>query len=329
MIGESKGGCTSLALIGNFTNFLPTTAHGLTSVGFPTVFPLSFRFHDSTSLTNCVDYRNPMLAFDIIVTWILFVVLRPRPMVLYWCLVCIGYWHIILFSQPRGSPPSLSTAFGTFLPTLFVAYALWRLAFRFTLPPFAKIPLEGAVWYLAPFWTGVLANLTTERIPISRLLASDLSKRPGAITTLVIIIAVLAVLVINQVRVIRKTGWFPYYFGWYILGGLAMLVMGLLPGLQLRLHHYIIAIILIPGTAFPTRLSAIYQGFLLGLFLNGTAAFGFASILQTTAEVFVRLLLHFAALHLFSIAPTRWTARIIFANFPDQFDKLQRVNRFG
>ena len=241
-------------------------------------------------------------------------------MVLYWCLVCIGYWHISLFSQPQASPPALSTAFGTFLPTLFVAYALWRLGFRFTLPPFTKIPLEGAVWYLAPFWTGVLANLTTERIPISRLLASDLSQRSGGITALVIIIAVLAVLVVNQARVIRKTGWFPYYFGWYVLGGLAILVMALLPGLQLRLHHYIIAIILIPGTAFPTRLSAIYQGFLLGLFLNGAAAFGLASILQTAAEVFIQLPLYFAALDLLLvllIAPTRWAAGNVFAGFPD------------
>ena len=42
---------------------------------------------------------------------------------------------------------------------------------------------------------------------------------------------------------------------------------------------------LIPGTAFPTRLSAIYQGLLLGMFLNGIAAFGLDSILQTAEDV--------------------------------------------
>jgi hypothetical protein len=68
-------------------------------------------------------------------------------------------------------------------------------------------------------------------------------------------------------------------------GGLVLLVLGLLPGLELRLHHYIAAITIIPLAAFPTRLSALYQGLLLGLFVNGTAAFGFASILQTPAEV--------------------------------------------
>lgn len=42
---------------------------------------------------------------------------------------------------------------------------------------------------------------------------------------------------------------------------------------------------LVPGTAFPTRPSAIFQGFLLGMFLNGAAAFDFDSILQTAVEV--------------------------------------------
>ncbi|GLB36014.1 putative LCCL domain containing protein [Lyophyllum shimeji] len=284
-INNSKGGCASLELVGNFTDFLATSRNGLTSAGFPTVFPLSFRFRDTTSLAHCEDRRDAALALNIIVTWILFVVLRPKPIVLYWCLVCIGYWHVSLFSQPRSSPPALSLAFGDFLPTLFIAYAFWRLAFRFVMPAFSKAPFEASIWYLAPYWVGVLTNLTTDKIPISRLTASDLSKRSGAITALVVIIVIVAMLVFNQIRVIRKTGWLPHYLKWYILGGLITLVLALLPGLQLRLHHYILAMVLIPGTAFPTRLSAIYQGFLLGMFLNGVAAFGYDSILQTVDEL--------------------------------------------
>ncbi|KAF5384916.1 hypothetical protein D9615_001400 [Tricholomella constricta] len=285
LIGNSKGGCASLELIGNFTNFLPASGNGLTSIGFPTVFPLSFRFRDTTSLTHCEDNRDGALVFNIIITWLLFVILRPKPIVLYWCLVCIGYWHVSLFSQPRASPPPLSLAFGTFLPTLFIAYAFWRLAFRFAMPAFSHAPLEATVWYLAPFWAGVLTNLTTDKIPISRLTASDLSKRSGAITALVIIIIIVAIIIVNQIRVIRKTGWLPHYLKWYGLGGLVTVVISQLPGLELRLHHYILSMVLIPGTAFPTRLSAIYQGFLLGMFLNGAAAFGFDSILQTANEL--------------------------------------------
>jgi len=211
--------------------------------------------------------------------------LRPRPIVLFWCLVCIGYWHIILFSQPRGPPPPLDTAFGTFLPALFIAYGFWRLAFRFCLPAFRKAPLEATFLYLAPFWVGILAGETTDRLPLQRLTSSDLTKRSGAITTLVVIIIIIAAIALNQIRVFRKIGWLPYYLGWYALGGLVALVLSQLPGLNLRIHHYFLAIILMPGTGLPTRVSALCQGYLLGLFLNGAAAFGFDPILQTKADL--------------------------------------------
>ncbi|OJT02997.1 hypothetical protein TRAPUB_6340 [Trametes pubescens] len=285
LISNSRGGCATLELTGNFSNYLPFTGHGLTSIGFPTVFPLSFRFNPTTSLHSCADLRNEALAFNILITALLFLVLRPKPIVLYWCLVCIGFWHVTLFSQPQASPPPLDVAFEQFLPTLFVAYAFWRLAFQHTLPAFRRTPIESSVWYLAPYWAGVLTNLTTDKIPIDRLTASDISSRPGALTALIIIVLIILVIAINQVRVIRKTGWLPWYLGWYIAGGLVVLVLSQLPGLEFRLHHYILAMVLMPGTGFPTRLSAIYQGFLLGMFLNGVAAFGFDSILQTPADL--------------------------------------------
>ncbi|KAI0307702.1 hypothetical protein B0F90DRAFT_52484 [Multifurca ochricompacta] len=284
-ISNSRGGCATVNLIGNFTNFLPRSSHGLTSLGFPTVFPLSFRFSATSSLSHCADLRSEALVVNVLVTVALFLVIRPRPIILFWCMISIGFWHITLFSQPRSFPPDIADGFGTFLPVLFVSYAFWRSAFRFVLPAFAKMPIEATILYLGPYWTTVLANLTTERIPIDRLTAADIVAQPGGLAALIIIVLVLLVIVINQIRVIRKTGWLPYYLGWYALGGLATLVLALLPTLNLRLHHYIIAIILMPGTAFPTRLSAIYQGFLLGLFLNGTGAFGFDSMFQTAAQL--------------------------------------------
>lgn len=229
--------------------------------------------------------RDGALAFNILVTALIFLVLRPKPIVAFWALVCIGFWHVTLFSQPRTNPPVLDDAFGTFLPALFCAYAFWRLAYRFTMEAFRKAPIEACVWYVGPFWVGVLSNLTLDKIPINRLVASDIASRPGALTALIIIIVILFVIVLNQVRVIRKTGWLPYYFGWYLAGALVVVIISQLPGLELRLHHYILSMVLIPGTAFPTRLSAVYQGFLLGLFLNGVAAFGFDSILQTAEDV--------------------------------------------
>ncbi|KAJ3490555.1 hypothetical protein NLI96_g1343 [Meripilus lineatus] len=249
LISDSKGGCASLQIVGNFTDYQPLTARGLSSIGFPSVFPLSFQFLPTTSLSHCEDMRDGALAFNILVTALIFLVLRPKPIVAFWALVCIGFWHVTLFSQPRTNPPVLDDAFGTFLPALFCAYAFWRLAYRFTMEAFRKAPIEACVWYVGPFWVGVLSNLTLDKIPINRLVASDIASRPGALTALIIIIVI-------------------FYPDW-----------------NFGLHHYILSMVLIPGTAFPTRLSAVYQGFLLGLFLNGVAAFGFDSILQTAEDL--------------------------------------------
>jgi len=153
------------------------------------------------------------------------------------------------------------------------------------MPAFSRAPIEACVLYLSGFWVGVLNNLTFDKLPLSRLTSSDLQKRSGAITTLVVILVVVVVGGINQIRVIRSTGYLPQYLMWYAIGGLVTMILALLPGYSLRIHHYILALVILPGTAFPTRLSAIYQGLMLGLLLNGIAAFGWDPIIQTAAEV--------------------------------------------
>ena len=199
-------------------------------------------------------------------------------------MVTIGHWHITFFSDTRGVPPPVSDAFGVFLPALFIAYAMWRCAFRHVLPFFNEAPLERTLLYLVPFWCGVLFNVITEDLPIDRLTPEDF-KKPGAVTALIVLGLLVVAVVLNQARMIRKTGWLPTYLSYYALGGAVLLILSQLPGLSLRLHHYIIAIVLLPGTAFPTRLSAIYQAFLLGMFLNGESRWGFDSIVQTAAQV--------------------------------------------
>lgn len=204
VVSDRTGGCGSLELIGNHTNFITKTANGLSSIGFATIFPLAYRFLDDTPLSSCSDNRDGALAFNVLISCLLMFVLRPKPIITFWCLVCIGFWHVTLFSQPRSLPPDLSSAFADFLPCLFVAYGFWRLGYRFTLPAFAKVPLEAGVWYLGPFWVGLLFNLTFERIPISRLYASDINKRAGGVASLAIIIVVIFILVLNQIRCVDK-----------------------------------------------------------------------------------------------------------------------------
>lgn len=284
-ISDVKGGCASLILLRNQSEFAGVTAHGLTSIAFPSIFPLSFAFLSSTPLTHCTDLRNAALAFNVISSCILFLILRPQPLILFWSLVCMGFWHVTFFSQPRTFPPPISDAFGTFLPALFVCYAFWCVSWRHALPSFSSIPLERAVWYLAPFWAGVEFNVITDKIPLDRLVASDIQSRPGAIVALIVIVVVIFILVLNQLRVLRKAGFLIPYAKYYAVVGLVILIGSQLPGLIFRLHHYFAAIMLMPLTAVPTRLSAVYQAFVLGIFLNGVAAFDFDAIFQTASEL--------------------------------------------
>lgn len=77
----------------------------------------------------------------------------------------------------------------------------------------------------------------------------------------------------------------PRYLALYALFVAALLLMVAIPGLNLRIHHYILALLLLPGTAFQNRPSLLYQGLLVGLFVNGIARWGFDSILQTPTEL--------------------------------------------
>lgn len=76
----------------------------------------------------------------------------------------------------------------------------------------------------------------TAKIPVDRLLGSDL-QRSGAVAALVIIAIVIFVIVVNQIRVIRKTGMLPYYLSRYIAAGVILAVLAALPTLTFRLHH--------------------------------------------------------------------------------------------
>lgn len=54
-----------------------------------------------------------------------------------------------------------------------------------------------------------------------------------------------------------------------------------MPDLEFRLHYYIIALLLLPGTFLRTRPSLPYQGVLLGLFISVATRWEYTSILKT------------------------------------------------
>ncbi|GAA5913559.1 uncharacterized protein JCM6883_004458 [Sporobolomyces salmoneus] len=290
LFGNQRGGCGELEFVGEFTGYEGGKRNGVDSVGFPSTFPSSWRFVEGVEQENCKDLRNDILGFNVAMTVIFSFFIsgsRPAPQAFFWGLFVFGYWHVVLVSSPSAMPPDISTGFKYFLPALFVAESFWRHCWRFVVPAFENsgFILERTVWYLVGFWIGLLNNVSLGWIPISRLTPQDIKKEPGGLVAVICLAAFLFFAVLNQIRVIRRTGWFFFYLKWYAVGGIVLGILTSLPGLQFRLHHYFAAICLMPGTAFVTRPSAIFQGFLLSLFLEGVGRWGFDSILETPASL--------------------------------------------
>jgi hypothetical protein len=51
-------------------------------------------------------------------------------------------------------------------------------------------------------------------IPIDRLTPHDINQQPGGLVAVICVVIFLALVVVNQLRVIRRTGWFFHYLFW-------------------------------------------------------------------------------------------------------------------
>ena len=183
------------------------------------------------------------------------------------------------------------------------------------MPALERMPIERAVWYLPAFWAGILFNDVTAGIPVDRLLISDITARPGALTAVIVIVLVIFVIVLVQANSVRKTGWLLPYLGWYGTVCIILLILAMIPGLQFRFHHYFAGLFIMPAVGFANRPSAVYQAFLLGMFLNGAGRWGFDSILQTVEEVRRDVWIVFGYTDAIPVASERRSAWVIPASF--------------
>ncbi|KAL9093649.1 MAG: hypothetical protein Q9159_000178 [Coniocarpon cinnabarinum] len=284
-ITNQDGGCGAISLIGNQTDFPSVSQHGINSFGFNSDFPLSFAFLEDTS-TGCKDLRWPLLAVTIVFTTLL-ALFTTSPAVFFFSEFCALFFHVALVSDPPSQSSYyglLSSAIGRFLPAAFCAYAIYIFAVRRTLTGL-RAQIEKAVLWLGACFVGCLNNYTFDKIPIQRLTGHDLQQQPGAITALVIIVIVLVVIALGQAWALRVEGLFPKYLALYLFMGFCLCMFLAIPNMNLRIHHYILALLLLPGTAMQTRPSLLYQGLLVGLFIDGTARWGFDSLVQTPAQL--------------------------------------------
>ncbi|KAI4242932.1 MAG: hypothetical protein L6R40_003805 [Gallowayella cf. fulva] len=285
IISNSHGGCGVVTLTGTHTNFPSTTRNGIKSIPFDAPFPKSFTFLPNISSTCIPDLRWPLLAITVVSTTLLSLCTSTIA-VFFPTVFTLLFFHVGLVSDPPTASDyaSLSSLIiGRFLPAAFVAAAFYRYTVKPQQGNLHSAYIERTILWLGGAWIGSLNNYTFDFIPIQRLTPSDLAAQPGARLALVIIVVLLLAIALGQIWYLRLEGRLPKYLAIYALFVTFLLVCVVLPPLNLRIHHYFLALLLLPGTRLQTRPSLLYQGILVGLFVNGTARWGFDSILQTTA----------------------------------------------
>ena len=284
-IHNKDGGCGVARLTGGRDNFPSTKHHSIKSIGFDSYFPLSYSFV-SGAQAKCQDLRWPLLAVSIAFS-VGLSLFTTSPLVFFTVTFTGLFFHVALVSDPPsvGNYRSLiSTTVGRFLPAAFVVTVLYISTVRHTLKGL-RAQIEKTVLWLGACWLGALNNYTFDRIPLSRLTPHDLKQQPGAIPALICVVTVILGAALWQAWCIRIEGKMQQYLGIYGCMVASLLALVAIPNFNVRIHHYILAILLTPGTFTQTRPSLLFQGLLIGLFINGIARWGFDPLLQTAWQL--------------------------------------------
>ena len=277
-----------MSLVGEHNDFPAIEANGISSLNFTPSFPLSFTFLNNAggNTAQCNDPRWRLLVITVLFT-VTVSIFTTSPSVFFGSSFVSIYFYVALASDPPDFEDYMSVfswAFRGFLPAVFVGLVIYHFCIHHSLNRLTA-QIEKTILWLGGCWLGASSNLTFERLPIQRLTLHDL-QQPGAIPTVVIIVLAVLFIAIFQAWAFRIEGRMPRYLTFYAGLGLLILALVAIPHTNVRIHHYILALLLLPGTTLQTRPSLLYQGLLVGLFINGIARWGFDSILQTPRELF-------------------------------------------
>jgi len=284
-ISDRTGGCGVLSLVGEKTNFPSVNKNHIKSIAFDSYFPQSFTFLPGTS-TQCRDLRWPLLAVSLTFT-ILLSLFTTSPAVFFPSVFFGIFFHVALASDPPNLTDYysiVSIALGRFLPAAFCMFAVYKFCVSRQLQGL-HAQIEKTVLWLGGCWVGALNNYTFDKIPIERLTPHDIKNQPGAVPALIIIVLLLFCIALGQAWALRVEGRLPKFLAIYAIFGTVILSLVAVPKMNVRIHHYILGLLLVPGTSMQNRPSLLFQGILIGLFINGIARWGFDSILQTPAEL--------------------------------------------
>ncbi|KLU90012.1 LCCL domain-containing protein, partial [Magnaporthiopsis poae ATCC 64411] len=266
VVSNTAGGCGVVTLTGEQTNYVSSTRNGITSIAFNASFPLSFTFQGGAQCETR-DLRWPLLGLSVAFSAVFSLFVSSAPLFFFVTFSAL-FWHVGMVSDPPNHSTLAGLAsniIGKYLPAMLIAWVMYdKMGVRRTLQGLTA-QVEKTVLWLGACWLGALENYSfSEWIPITRLTGRDLEQQPGAKAALAFIIIILVVVAASQVWFFRQEGRLLRYLKVYaaFVGGI--LVCLVMPDLRLRIHHFILALLLLPGTSMQTRPSLLYQGLLVG-----------------------------------------------------------------
>lgn len=282
VISNGNGGCGVVRLVGRQQDYISSDRNGITSVSFNSYFPQSFQFVPVDC--HASDARWSILALSVVFSAVLGL-FTASPAAFYFP-TFVGAFFTVGMATDTPSYTTIAGLFsnivGKFVPAMFTGWVMYdKMGVRRTLKGLTA-QVEKIVLWLGAFWVGALDNYTLDFIPIQRLNGHDLAQQPGARAALAVIVIVLFFIIIFQAWCFRQEARFNKYIRVYAIFVAGIILSLIVPGLNLRIHHYVLALLLLPGTSMQTRPSLLYQGLLVGLFINGIARWGFGSFLETS-----------------------------------------------
>lgn len=289
LISKFTGGCITIRSAGAQLDY--PALESSENINFDSFYPDSFVLENadfnSSFKNGCLDPRFYVLGINLIIFGVVFYLYESS--VAFWWIVVEGYWFQSMIMDPAllVDPRDWSTfnelislTMQKFLPLCFIVYVLYDASIKRTL----NDEYESGIWkliMLTTFWVGLLNNVTFDRLPVDRLTISDLKEQKGGFLATIFILSIILISATTQTIKVWKANLFQKYFKFYIMLISGLILLGFLPGFGLRIHHYILALLLIPGCSTRGKSAYVLQGVLLGLLLNGIARWDFASIIET------------------------------------------------
>jgi hypothetical protein len=294
-IDRRTAGCAVLVARGSHSNYPSQLHNGIRSLGFDASFPLSFILEKAGSISRtpaCQDPRDELLVFTVATTLLYTALTFTRrlapPAEFFGVIFCILFFHVALVSDSPEEPQYLifdnviSVTFERFLPACFVMYTLYQIYISHTM---SGSSFRLRILWLTSAWIGALQNIIFS-LPLPRLTRVDLNEQIGAKFALSVIVVLVVVIGCYQTRILYQAGQLKRVVKTYLMMAVILMLLWFIPGQELRIHHYTYILLFLPATEVPSVSSHIISGFLVGLFINGIARWGFASVLETLTALF-------------------------------------------